>query len=218
MSIFRLILAGFLVSAASLPVSAEGVLRKEGDWVPYIERVDPNDIRLVESKLAESYSQNSEMVMYFCDPERIFAGLSLRRHQDGYRLESMPFDAANPSRPTGTVRLPPAIAERLLYAIQFAMTLKVFPPEQVADHSRGTVAKIGSIIWINLRPTQSTVATARIGIPEIRCWVGVPDSSRPFREVVYRLFNCIDGSSYEGGAPLTELDIAISELLRVYGQ
>jgi hypothetical protein len=98
------------------------------------------------------------------------------------------------------------------------MTRKVHSPDQVADHSRGPAAQIGSVIWVNLRPAQSTVATARIDIPETRCWVGIPDSSRPFREVVYRLFNCVEKPNYEVGSPLTELDIAISELLRVYGQ
>lgn len=201
----------FGISVRGAPSS--GLLLLPGEWVPYVERVRPEEILLLEQKLAEPLSERSELLVYSGDANGlIYVAYSLRSDKRGYLLELTLIDPETREPRKRARRLPRDIAHRLSDGIELALTKQVFPVAPVpAPHPDNH-----SVIWLFLRRGEDEVALGKVMVPITRCWVGLPDSNRPLLELVYQMRRCLDDPIGGPPAPLIDLDIAARELHLAY--
>jgi hypothetical protein len=199
------------VSSRSAPNS--GLLLLPEEWVPYVERVRPEEILLLEQKLAEPLSERSELLVYSGDSDGIIhVAYSLRSEERGYVLELTIIDPETREPRKRARLLPRDIAHRLSDSIELALTKQVFPVAPIpAPHPDNH-----SVIWLFLRRGKDQVALGKVMVPITRCWVGLPDSNRPLLEVIYQMRRCLDGPIGGPPAPLIDLDIAARGLHLAY--
>jgi len=213
---------GILCAVAfSLPVICaaapeSGLLRLPGNWVPYVERMRPDDLKLLEAQLKDPFSEKSDLVFYSCDEKgKICLALAIRRDEQGDRLEMALYDPASNFPERQAVRLPSDVAERLFESIELILTRQVFPISKDPGPP-GLSNSESSVIWVFLRATKTETALGKVLVPVGRCWVGVPESNRPFFEVFYRLRRCVNKAEGIPGTAVADLDIAIRSVRLSY--
>jgi hypothetical protein len=201
----------FVLLILNLPALAaeSGLLRSTNSWIPYVERIRPDEIALIEHQLDEPLSARSDLLVYTGDEAgKIYFAFSLRRANGEFHLECRKY-YPQVAFSNKTIRLPRDVAERLIKTFELILTKQVFP---VTGPAAGSAPKTeGSVIWIHLRGPGGTGTLGKVLYPDTRCWMGIPPSNRPFFEVYYRLTRLFD-DRVRADAPIADLDIALREL------
>ena len=202
-------------------LQADVLFVKPGEWTPFLERIDPKEFLVVESKLSESLSDTNDLVIYdtyFCPKACSFA--LTKKLGQGYVMKTV---MPNPDGPIETtIHLPTDFAERLLSVMELALTCRVYAPT-----GKALEYDDDSYAWINLRidSTRTLSGLVRLGSRHERCLVGQGlDSSWPFRELLYQMrkvspeaprYHFGEKDSF-GYSQLFMLDLAISNLRMSY--
>ena len=187
------------------------MLKQPGEWTPFLERLEPNEFLAVEHTLGGTLSDNSELVIYRASGRETSIAIALARTANkGSRLE-VTFDptAVEPRRKV--IPLPADIADRLLAAMELALTKQLYPPTGNAFHYPEERSDFASY-WLNLRINKS-VSIAGVVLTG-RCGVG-QESKSPFLEIMGCIVRLAKADRVENEM-LTELDLAISTLRLSY--
>ena len=193
-------------------VHGEGLLKQPGEWIPFMERIDPKEFLVVEGKLGKSSSETSELVLYDAEGQTIRSSIELVRPAGkGYRLEIFNRYSVDSQMQRKTFALPTDIAERLRSVMELSLTKQICPPTGNAfNYPNETGA--GRCIWTYLRIDESRSIAGVVSLD--RCLVG-RETTLPFLDVIWRilLFSETDESE---STMLIKLDLAIWDLRHSY--
>ncbi len=192
---------------------AEGLLKWPGEWVPYMERIDNNDFLVVENSLKETASDDSLLVIYEITAGEFWGRRTLKKAaESGYQLEILTTDYRTRQRTIKTVKLPTDIGGRLMEAITFVMTKKVYPSSNRSLAPYMTSGGSGGTIWVRQKSDSDSIISGMIDLS--RCGHG-EISTPPFFNLMRRLTMCANDDPSDG-PPLVKLDLAITALQSSY--
>jgi hypothetical protein len=189
------------------------LLKRSGEWTPFMERIDPKEFMVVENKLRESLSDTSDLVIYDATGQSIRSSIALiRQIGKEYRLEIFDrYPLGSQQAQRKALALPTDIADRLRSVMELTLTTQIYPSTGKAINYL-TQADAGRCIWVALRIDKSRSIAGVVSLD--RCLVG-HESTLPFLDVIWRIILLAETDESERTV-LIKLDLAISDLRQSY--